>query len=373
MVQVQLIDYFNRDLQLPNGQTCVCPSGFSCNYLGTFVPRCFMSFTVILSSQDESVKYFSTEFVPLTPSGKIDISSMSEQQQLIWHQPHIFYLTSKPSAIDIFVHHMGAVINAQTGELTQIQTVLHVDTFIQPLKSVIPSTQNDHHSTITQTLNGVILQTQLTLTFAIQCIKGLIGPNCDLICNVSASNAANAICRSNLTNFFFVCSYMINGQVHDCVECPWGISQESYCQSADGGILNPSTAGVVSSSYKIATIVLGIVAGILLILFILIVIYTLLMNRRMQEGIRHSNNANSGHNYRSALRTEGNANRPLLQVCLALQNIAYLIELLSVTESSLRKLITSPPAHLGGASSLNDTLNSTLSSVPLPPSKEADV
>lgn len=44
----------------------------------------------------ESVKYFSTEFMPLTSSGNIDIGSMSPQQKQAWQQPHTFYLNSKP-------------------------------------------------------------------------------------------------------------------------------------------------------------------------------------------------------------------------------------------------------------------------------------
>ncbi|VDO59016.1 unnamed protein product, partial [Onchocerca flexuosa] len=46
IVQIQLIDYIDQDLRLPHGQTCVCPDEFSCSYLGTSVPRCYMSFTV---------------------------------------------------------------------------------------------------------------------------------------------------------------------------------------------------------------------------------------------------------------------------------------------------------------------------------------
>lgn len=52
MVQIQLIDYVNQGLRLPKGQTCVCPNEFSCSYLGTSVPRCYMSFTVILLSPE---------------------------------------------------------------------------------------------------------------------------------------------------------------------------------------------------------------------------------------------------------------------------------------------------------------------------------
>ncbi|VDK61882.1 unnamed protein product [Onchocerca ochengi] len=384
IVQIQLIDYIDQGLRLPNGQTCVCPNEFSCSYLGASVPRCYMSFTVILLSPDESVKYFSTEFMPLTPSGNIDFDSLSPQQMQAWQRLHTFHLTSKPSAIDIFVHHMGTVINAHTGELTQIQTVVHVDTFILPLNSVIPSIGNGHLSMQSRTLNGVILQTQLTVAYSVQCKGALIGRNCDLICNEAVANTAIAVCQSNITNFFYTCTYMKNGQVQNCIPCPWGITQDSYCQNSDGGILAPSAADVVSSSFKVATVILGILAGILLIFLIVTLIYSILLNRRARDNAPSYNSATSGQNYRSTLRSEGGANRPLLQSTnneshnqvrraptAAPRSIPQLDA--QPAKSSLRKGAPLSPAHLCGVSSLNDTLNSTLSSVPLPPSKEADV
>ncbi|VDK72050.1 unnamed protein product [Litomosoides sigmodontis] len=381
VVQVQLIDYINQGLQLPNGQTCVCPSGFSCSYLGTSIPRCYMSFTVILLSPDESVKYFSTEFLPLTSSGNIDIDSMSPQQKQAWQQPHTFYLTSKPSAIDIFVHHMGTVINARTGELTQIQTVVHVDTFILPLNSVIPNIRTGHLSMQSGILDGVILQTQLTVAYSVQCKGSLIGRNCDLICNEADGNAALAVCQSNITSFFYSCTYMRNGQVENCLPCPWGITQESFCRDSSGGILAPSAADAVPSSLKVVTIVLGILVGVLLILLVLTIIYSVLLGKRMKGSI-HS--YNSGHNYRSSLRTEGNTMRPLLH---SINNNSHnQLTLAPIAtprstpqpdalpaKSSLRKAAPLLSAHICDAPSVNDTLNSTLSNVPLPPSKEADV
>uniref|UniRef100_A0A0R3RZI2 Transmembrane domain-containing protein n=1 Tax=Elaeophora elaphi TaxID=1147741 RepID=A0A0R3RZI2_9BILA len=384
MVQIQLIDYINQGLRLPKGQTCVCPSEFSCSYLGTSVPRCYMSFTVILLSSDESVKYFSTEFMPLTSSGNIDIDSMSPQQKQAWQQPHTFYLTSKPSTIDVFVHHMGVVINADTGELTQIQTVVHVDTFILPLNPVIPSIGNGYLSMQSENLNGVILQTQLTVAYSIQCKGTLIGRNCDLICNEAAANTAIAVCQSNITNFFYTCTYMENGQVQNCLPCPWGITQESFCQNSSGGILSPSAADVVPSGFKVATIVLGILVGILLIILALLIIYSIMMGRRMRGSVHSYNNTIPGHNYRSTLRSEGNANRPLLQSTnnelhnqirrapTAAPRSTPKLDALPA-KSSLRKAVPLPSAQFSGVPSLNDTLNSTLSSVPLPPSKEADV
>ncbi|VDO43125.1 unnamed protein product [Onchocerca flexuosa] len=322
--------------------------------------------------------------MPLTPSGNIDFDSLSPQQMQAWQRLHTFYLTSKPSAIDIFVHHMGTTINAHTGELTQIQTVVHVDTFILPLNSVIPSIGNGHLSMQSRTLNGVILQTQLTVAYSVQCKGALIGRNCDLICHEAVANTAIAVCQSNLTNFFYTCTYMKNGQVQNCLPCPWGITQDSYCQNSDGGILAPSAADVVSSSFKVATIILGILVGILLIFLIVTLIYSILMNRRARDNAPSYISATSGQNYRSTLRSEGGANRPLLQSTnneshnqvrraptVAPRSIPQLDAL--PAKSSLRKGTPLSPAHLCAVSSLNDTLNSTLSSVPLPPSKEADV
>ncbi|VDK49130.1 unnamed protein product [Gongylonema pulchrum] len=103
----------------------------------------------------------STEFVPISQSsGAIDFTSMKQQQQQNWQQPHTFFFASKPSAIDVFVHHMGVVINARTGELTQMQAVVHVDTFILPLSSVTPAVGSSHPPLQSVTLTGVILQTQ---------------------------------------------------------------------------------------------------------------------------------------------------------------------------------------------------------------------
>lgn len=382
MVQIQLINYVNQGLQLPKGQTCVCPSEFSCSYLGTSVPRCYMSFTVILLSPDESLKYFSTEFMPLTPSGYIDIDSMSPQQKQAWQQPHTFYLTSKPSAIDIFVHHMGAVINAHTGELTQIQTVVHVDTFILPLNSVIPSIGN-HLSMQSRNLNGIVLQTQLTVAYSMQCKGGLIGRNCDLVCNEAVTNIAIAVCQSNITNFFYTCTYMKSGQVQNCLPCPWGIIQESYCQNSNGAILTLSATDAVSSSFKVATVVLSVLVGILLILLIITLIYSVLMRRRVRGSVHSYNNTTSGHNYRSTLRSEGSANRLLLQsinneshnqVRQAPTTPRFAPQLDALpAKSSLRKATPLQSGQLCDVPALSDTLNSTLSSVPLPPSKEADV
>lgn len=52
MVNLQLMDFVDEGLRLPEGMTCVCPASFTCSYLGTVVAKCSMSFTIILSTPE---------------------------------------------------------------------------------------------------------------------------------------------------------------------------------------------------------------------------------------------------------------------------------------------------------------------------------
>ncbi|KHN88060.1 hypothetical protein Tcan_08914 [Toxocara canis] len=388
-VEVKLKSYVDQGLRLPGGMTCSCPSGFQCSYLGTTEARCYMSFTVIISSPGNSVQYITTEFLPLTESGYLDLSRMTQEQVNQWSQPHIFHFKTKPSAIDIFVHHMGVVINAQNGELAQMQTVVHVDTFVQSLVNVLPSIgtfSNEDHSA---SLTGQLLQTQLSLSYSVQCIGSATGPDCDLQCNKSSVNSAVAICRSVTTGFFFTCTYIGgNRQVQNCKACPWGIAEDSYCRDMNGGVLHPLSAQVVAPGFKTATIVLSVLACTLFVLLMLVTIYSFILVKRSMKGDEGA----PGHNYHSSLRAEGSANRPLLQATYTAQspapsNGSYQSAPSAAPRSTpnldavpgkpaLRKTNFIPPAHLGGAASVNDTLNSSIASVPsvpMPPSREADV
>ncbi|VDM44280.1 unnamed protein product [Toxocara canis] len=372
-VEVKLKSYVDQGLRLPGGMTCSCPSGFQCSYLGTTEARCYMSFTVIISSPGNSVQYITTEFLPLTESGYLDLSRMTQEQ----------------SAIDIFVHHMGVVINAQNGELAQMQTVVHVDTFVQSLVNVLPSIgtfSNEDHSA---SLTGQLLQTQfpyrvhlarflpasmkptlcrLSLSYSVQCIGSATGPDCDLQCNKSSVNSAVAICRSVTTGFFFTCTYI------------GGNRQVSGSQFYE--------MQVVAPGFKTATIVLSVLACTLFVLLMLVTIYSFILVKRSMKGDEGA----PGHNYHSSLRAEGSANRPLLQATYTAQspapsNGSYQSAPSAAPRSTpnldavpgkpaLRKTNFIPPAHLGGAASVNDTLNSSIASVPsvpMPPSREADV
>ncbi|EFO12892.1 hypothetical protein LOAG_15640, partial [Loa loa] len=50
LVTIQLQQYNNPNLALPNGYTCTCPTGIQCPYLQEGSITCFFSFTIIISA-----------------------------------------------------------------------------------------------------------------------------------------------------------------------------------------------------------------------------------------------------------------------------------------------------------------------------------
>ncbi|KAJ1354871.1 hypothetical protein KIN20_011948 [Parelaphostrongylus tenuis] len=275
-IQFQLRGYSNPQSALPNGWTCVCPSGHSCNYLKS-PPTCYFGFTFIISSPDTSVRHLATDFITLDANGELPSA-----QRNGWDQSYIVQLPSKPSAIDIFVHHLGAVINQADGSLVSVDTLTHVDTFVVPLSDALPAVGGVQSMTQQHAYQGKLLGTTLYLSYSISCTGSLIGPNCDLTCTQSPINLNTATCRSSATGFFYVCSYQSGGQVDNCKSCPWGIKESTYCQDEQGGVLDPNHAGVVDTAYRTATIVLSVVTGILLLLFLLGLVIFFVISRRQK-------------------------------------------------------------------------------------------
>ncbi|PAV56250.1 hypothetical protein WR25_15690 [Diploscapter pachys] len=281
-IQFQLRGYSNPQFALPGGNTCVCPSTGKCDIFSGNPPRCYFGFTFIISSGDEaeeSVRYQATDFVHLDPSGQLP-----QNQAEKWSKQFVVQMGSKPAAIDVFAHHMGASVSQATGEVVQINGLTHVDTFIVPLKDVLPAIGGVQNMNDQRTYTGKLLGTSLTLSFSISCTGNLIGPNCDLSCNRSSINTNVAACKSEETGFFQVCNYVqTNNQVSRCQNCPWGIRDGTYCQDESGNMLQPKTAGVVDSSYQTATIALGIVCFILFVLLLLACLGICLQKRKMQN------------------------------------------------------------------------------------------
>ncbi|VDM59504.1 unnamed protein product [Angiostrongylus costaricensis] len=262
-IQFQLRGYSNPQSALPNGWTCVCPSGYNCNYLKS-PPTCYFGFTFIISAPDTSVRHLATDFITLDTNGQLPSA-----QRNGWDQNYIVQLPSKPSAIDIFVHHLGAVINQADGSLVSVDTLTHVDTFVVPLSDALPAVGGVQSMSQQHAYQGKLLGTTLYLSYSISCTGSLIGPNCDLTCSQSPISLNTASCRSNATGFFYVCIFQSGGQVDNCKSCPWGIKESTYCQDEEGGVLDPYHAGVVDNGYRTATIVLSIISMIFFILFIL--------------------------------------------------------------------------------------------------------
>ncbi|ULT94722.1 hypothetical protein L5515_011003 [Caenorhabditis briggsae] len=272
-IQFQLRGYSNPSSALPNSQTCTCPNGHTCAFLKT-PPRCYFAFTFIVSSPDESVRYQITDFFYLDTNGQLPQSSQGQ-----WSQNYVMNLPSKPAAIDVFAHHLGAVITQQ-GQLVQDDTLTHVDTFVVPLSETLPAVEGVQNMNQQRTYQGKLLGTSLSMSFSISCSGNLIGPNCDLTCKASHVNANTAACVSNSTGFFSVCNYISNGQVDNCKNCPWGIRDGTYCRDDNGSVMDPREAGLVGSGWQTATIILAIFAFICLLLLCALLVFTCVRNRR---------------------------------------------------------------------------------------------
>ncbi|ETN85782.1 hypothetical protein NECAME_06199 [Necator americanus] len=266
-IQFQLRGYSNPQSALPNGWTCVCPPEKSCNYLNR-PPACYFGFTFIISAPDTSVRYFATEFVTLDSNGQLPAI-----QRNGWDQNYVVQLPSKPSAIDIFAHHLGPVINQADGSLIAVETLTHVDTFVVPLSDTLPAVGGVQSMAQQHAYQGKLLGTTLYLSYSISCTGPFIGPDCDLTCTPSTISPSVAACRSNSTGFF---------QVDNCKNCPWGIKENTYCQDEEGGVLDPYSASVVDTGYRTATIILGILTGIFLILLIVTLLAVCVLRRRQQ-------------------------------------------------------------------------------------------
>ncbi|KAI6189145.1 hypothetical protein M3Y98_00430900 [Aphelenchoides besseyi] len=379
-VQVQLRNYLNQNLMLDNSRTCSCTSGdcllTSPQNMGY---RCFMSFMIIVSSADSSVQYKATDFLLLNQAGQIDSNYTQRFSEM-----YTFVLDNQPTAIDVFVHSLGPVVNFFTKKLEQTTTVYHVDTFVHPLNSSTSFGSRPGQMQQVQ-LSGNLLGTQLVLSYSVACRGHLIGPGCDLFCNTSTVNSNTAICVNNRTGYYSVCRWQHGkSQVTECQNCPWGIKENAYCTDESGlGVLEAHHAGVVSEGFRTATIILSIACVLLFLLLILaIVICCLRKPKRPRSSL-------NGRNYETEYLTQSNGDdiRPLNTH--ANPNTTF-----STTASTPQPAPRNPPSlgshpkksalraphlyqlppasHLtGGANSLNSSFSSVIP--PVPPSVTADV
>ncbi|VDK45984.1 unnamed protein product [Anisakis simplex] len=267
LMQIRLVSYTNEQLSLPHGKTCVCPQGKTCPFLKPGIPSCMFSFTIIVSAPEQSVQYISSEFMPAT-----DPTLNSGN----WTTLHTMNLTSRPMAIDVFVHHLGVVIDQQTAQLEFYNYVVLVDTFVIPLANYDAS-QGAGTST---TATGILQQTQLQLEYSVQCANGKQGPSCDLTCTPTPGDSSSAVCVSSITGVVQSCEY---SGVQVRINCPRIQIHFSICRTLPTVKYVPMV-GDVSSAYRVWTIVLGCLLGVSIIFIILLIIfYVIARNQQLSD------------------------------------------------------------------------------------------
>ncbi|MCP9265449.1 hypothetical protein DINM_020753 [Dirofilaria immitis] len=271
LVTIQLQEYNNPNLALPNGYTCICPSDMQCPYLQDGSITCFFSFTIILSASNQTVQIIESPFV-MVPKSSINSG--------IWTNDNIINMTVKPNTIDIIVHHLGVVINQETGNLEYFNHLTPIDTFAILLDNYQSTPYGTAPNIIQRTIIGQILGTTLQLTYYIQCINNKYGPNCDLKCTPSLYDNTHSVCISIITGMYYSCKYAQDSvKVLDCTLCPYGlVANQTECIISN--ISSIISENNTSSVFRIWTIVLGCLLGIAIIFIILLVVIFTMVQRR---------------------------------------------------------------------------------------------
>jgi hypothetical protein len=379
-IKVQLQNYIDQGYKLSDTQLCVCPPGQnyeSCmhNSPARAGYTCLFSFMVLINSADSQLRYDATPFLRVDSNYGVNQNERNEFQRTFE-----FIVQERPRGITVIVNHQGAVIDGYTGNINSSNTVVPVDRFTIPLDE-----NTVYGNPVTKSVTGDYLQTQLTISYTISCSNNSrYGPACNFDCTTSSVNSKNAICKDAETGYYSVCQWQNSAIVTNCQNCPWGIKDDAFCQDENGGLLNTHDAGVVSSDYKTATIVLAVIAGVLFILLAIALIVSICIQRRNRAAAnvnevppgytRRNNEIRGGHvgnpettplnapNSRAPVPSPRNQPPPLNSRPnkSALRTPAYQYP---------------PAAHLGGVDSLNETLNSSFagSQVPGTVSRSADV
>ncbi|TMS37516.1 hypothetical protein L596_004430 [Steinernema carpocapsae] len=384
-ITLQLISYNKNgdNFRLPPSdgieKACACTSNLPCTQLDT-PPACKLGFMIVMATPNDSVRYETTQYLPLDNNGNLNTNEFGFKKS--FNVPRVIDLATKPTAIDIFVHNLGAIVNPTTNNLIKSHEIYHVDTFALPL-NVSTSVGVQHLSSLSsETAYGSIFNSVLRYSLSISCTGDLLGENCDLSCN--STTQGSSVCRDR-QGYYSVCEKQGN-QVSGCTQCPFGYVKDQnehyFCKKEDGSLVQSASSGLVAGDFKTWTIILGIACALLLFVLICVIIAACVASRR-----RPPVQPDPGYNnYRSAMRShEGQAERPLLQTAndgngsvsgrppIAPMRMNPPSLGAQPQKSALRKNFA-PPAHYGGGDSVNETLNSSFaSSVPVPPSRSADV
>ncbi|PAV61384.1 hypothetical protein WR25_04910 [Diploscapter pachys] len=297
-VDFKLNSYSNPTFSLSNTTTCRCPIS-NCNYLSENCQNsCMFSFVTVISSYDQSVQYIQSDFYPF-PSGAINAGN--------WTQQYTFYMLSRPVAVDVFVQHLGVVIDRTTAQLLYYNHLTLVDTFVVDMYAFNNNPNNVGGQALT--LTGQQLGTQLSLQLNVQCINNMMGPMCDLVCNTnSVINGNTIICYNNHTNVYWACQYdNYRSLATNCNVCSNGVFNGT-CNN--GYFVNQ--LGGVAYAFRTWTIVLGVLLGIALLLLLCLILsylicYTRNRNKNETTVVSETESQSSGRNnyaYKNGRKSE---------------------------------------------------------------------
>ncbi|CAG9540816.1 unnamed protein product [Cercopithifilaria johnstoni] len=296
LVTIQLQQYSNPNLALPNGNTCACPSGIQCPYLQQGTTTCFFSFTIIISASNQSTQIIESPFI-MVPKSPINSG--------IWANDNIVNMTVKPNTIDIIIHHLGVVINQATGSLKYFNHLIPIDTFVISLDNYQATSYGTTPNIIQQTIIGQILGTTLQLSYYVQCIDNKYGPDCDLKCKPASTNNLHAVCISIITGMKHSCKYASDSRkIFNCTPCPYGLAtNQTKCNTSN---IDPIILNLVSPTFRIWTIVLGCLLGIAIIFIIVLVIIFTTMENCNKAKLISRNRRHVRNTYSTTYRTHPN-------------------------------------------------------------------
>ncbi|CAJ0938455.1 unnamed protein product, partial [Mesorhabditis belari] len=263
LVTIQLRQYSNPQNSLDADTTCACPT-INCDFLRQNEQNnCMFSFMVVISSADQTVKMIQSDFYPFSQS----------INQGNWTTAITLQVPTKPSAIDVFVQHLGAVIRKQTAQLLYFNNRLTlVDAFAIPLLQIDPTSGNGRVSS-TQ-LGSTLQQGNTRVTWA---------RICDLKCGTLGNqNSDVVLCQSSYDGTIQSCRYNSGrSQVQSCTVCSNYNTTSNTCTDYAGPI---DDRNLVKHAYRTWTIVLGVLLGLALLLILcLIIAYIILRNREQEE------------------------------------------------------------------------------------------
>ncbi|GMT35925.1 hypothetical protein PFISCL1PPCAC_27222, partial [Pristionchus fissidentatus] len=318
-VDIQIRGYSNPNNLVSNTTTCACTT--TCDFLdATQQNMCKFALVTIISSADQSVQYYSTDFFAFNQQMDPRVGN--------WSSPISFQMTSKPVAIDIFVYQLGvAMTMPQNGEqsLVYFNRLMLVDSFVVNVFSYNASIGQP----VNDNLPGKLIGTSMSVNWSVKCINGMLGNNCNLICGVTPDSDASTqttpnariipplrtavtdnvvLCKDTVTGVYNSCRYNAGRtQVVDCATCVNGVTPNNTCSTIFTEVLQE---GMVSSAFYTWTIVLGCLLGIAILVIICLICAYIIVRNRNKEDVEYKEY--KGNPYVLPNQQQQPATRPLL-------------------------------------------------------------